>query len=102
MTRGGTAVPFISHDEGSATDCCVLARKEGQTQASFYSINGILLGWKESAYDLFMAPKKREAWVNVCDQRCMCSVYDTKEDADAAAITYQVKRITCCRIEWEE
>ena len=60
-----------------------------------------------SDYDLMMAPKKREGWVNVCrnlntnkTELDTEEIYDTKEEAlqNLSSMTY----ITTVKIEWEE
>lgn len=60
-----------------------------------------------SDYDLMMAPKKREGWVNVCrnlntnkTELDTKDIYNTKEEAlqNLSSMTY----VTTVKIEWEE
>ena len=66
---------------------------------------------KDSPSDLFMAPVKREGWVNLYQApnaetlaELGFAVYATKEQADQSAEGQRTvnPRIACIRIEWEE
>lgn len=60
----------------------------------------------EHELDLFMAPAKREGWINILREEkvqlgCVtgCLIFLSKAHADARATS---SRIACVRIEWEE
>lgn len=94
----GKKIEFIAYDSGSPFDCCVMARAHGMSAASLYSLTGKLLGVRGSEFDLFMAPPKREGWVNVFPGGLTGGWHATKEIADK----FGVGRLACIRIEWEE
>lgn len=50
-------------------------------------------------YDLFMAPIKKEGWINIYPNRCSSSMYNTEKEALEARGYYCVATI---KIEWEE
>lgn len=75
-------------------------------------VDGVIFMWDEegrygpndnSHFDLFMAPVKREGWINLYNRGASYLppyyVYQTKQEADDGAV---VDRIACVRVEWEE
>ena len=59
---------------------------------------------KESDFDLFFAPEKKEGWINIwdCDDGTRCvgaEIFDSYEDAKNRDI---IDRIATIKIEWEE
>lgn len=107
VTRDGRKVLKVLDGRHSlAMNTCqviVLIESEGCYQQ--VSVKGKLLDYKESPIDLFMAPKKREGWVNVnkvrqCDP-CIARgrIYQTPE---AAFANRDNETIGSVRIEWEE
>lgn len=90
-------------------ECCVAAHFDDGS-ASLYSIDG--RRWLSSSISgdpwLFMAPRKREGWVNICkgnvegEVQLMSCVYDGPDEAIASANGHRMNRIATVRIEWEE
>lgn len=83
----------------------IFALIEGDLVYTTYSVSGAYRQGSEERQDLFMAPKKREGWVNVnkgrqCDP-CIGRgrIYQTPE---AAFANRDNETIGSVRIEWEE
>ena len=65
VTRDGRKIEFVAHDPKAGAGFRILARREGESCASSFYTDGKHTDGIELPYDLFMAPTKREAWVNV-------------------------------------
>lgn len=98
VTREGQKLASIFYDPGAGPEIRLIGRREGQTSYDYWSEGGTYTN-TPTPLDLFMAPSKKEAWVNVYKDKEIVCRHDTKEEADHLA---QATRIACCRIEWEE
>ena len=107
VTRDGREVKWIAHDPGAVSEGRVLARVgDGGSHVRFFESGASYLTG-ESSYDLFMAPVKREGWVNL--HTCTTgqpgvvafsgNVWATKELAETLQTP---SKIATVRIEWEE
>lgn len=107
VTRDGREVKWLAHDHGADPSFAVLARIEGSTSQVPLHENGMMFVRSECQSDLFMAPVKREGWVNIhtCTNGqpgvvAFCgNVWATKELAETLQTP---SKIAAIRIEWEE
>lgn len=82
-----------------------LVRKKNVETIESYTKDGKYINNKIYNHDLFFAPEKKSAWINLYKMNSIISpgprVYDTKEDAESAAgdKSYYISTI---KIEWEE
>jgi hypothetical protein len=67
----------------------------------YFTVAGCLFKKRTNSFlDLYMAPVKKEGWINIYkDEKPGECIYKTKEDARASGWTGP---IACVRIEWEE
>ena len=111
VTRDGRIARAIDTQLKHSRFCLVaaVALKNGNESIFMYTDNGRLYDdTVESVYDLFMAPVKREGWVNIYPATAHLdgpgaiartySVYAAKEQAAANALG----SIATVRVEWEE
>lgn len=107
ITRDGRPARIVCWDRKTTDNyplVGVVTTSDGTTEyLQSYMPNGRKWGEDDSSRDdLFMAPIKREGWVNVYNggQYPLCgAVFATKEEADVEACS---GRIACIHIEWEE
>lgn len=108
VTRDGRRARVIDTQLKHSRFCLVaaVAHKNGDESIFAYTATGRLYSdTVESVYDLFMAPVKKECWVNfnkAPDKPFgfdIGDVFATKEDADDIA---SPNRVACVHIEWEE
>ena len=58
--------------------------------------------------DLFFAPEKHEAWINLFRDCCTgvnypgCRLFNTKKEAEQALVTKDDRYVATIKIEWEE
>jgi len=105
VTRGGQKAVIVN---GVSTredfgDFVAVVNVNGRAQVfeiwndgRYYTTKG-----EESVYDLFMAPVKREGWVNVYKESrtSVGAVFKTEEEARATAVDDYVATV---KIEWDE
>ena len=106
ITRDGKRVKILCTDRKFDTFPIVALVKEGIEEHTYtYLPNGIYSITVESAYDLFFAPEKKEAWVNLYQTDNVLpnlgTLYDTKEKALENRLQMS-KYISTVKIEWEE
>lgn len=103
VTRDGRKAKFIAYVPECRAGYRLIVKVEGMDYCSLYYDEGQLAGEGKSDPDLFMAPVKREGWINVYPYYEILGlggvIYPTKEDADKEAT---LDRIACAHIEWEE
>ena len=87
--NNGEYVLVVAITPGNGREEIVLMKKDGR-----YSII-----FDESTHDLFMAPVKKEGWLNIYPKSISSDIYPTRELADLRA---QQSRVACVRVEWEE
>lgn len=99
VARNGTPIVFIAHDPDAAADSQVLARAEGAPFAQRYYADGVFTRSGPTSEDLFIMPRKREAWVNIYPGGGTDGWQLTEETANAVSTS---NRIACVRGEWLE
>lgn len=110
QTRDGHAARIICFDRkgNNLPVVALVTDPDGEEYTRVYPSNGGYLLTQESDLDLFMAPVKREGWVNIYRsapggaQDCYPQplIFNTREEAIAAAYPSSLRATT--RIEWEE
>lgn len=108
ITRDGRSARIICTDKLS-TDCySVIALVKGVDSEKLhsYTVKGEHDAGLVGPHDLFMAPVKREGWVNVYKRRDLSpyvgnGVYPSEEDAKAAS-NHGICYSGTVHIEWEE
>ena len=80
-------VALITQDDGR--EGVVLTKKDGRHCTIL----------DDSTHDLFMAPVKKEGWLNIYPKNCSSEIYPTIGFADL--IGHQ-SRVACVKVEWEE
>lgn len=106
VTRKGIDAKIICTDGSNKTYpiFALIQNEEGKDVLS-YTNEGMNTEGYKSSFDLFFAPEKKSAWINLYKMNSIISpgprVYDTKEDAESAAgdKSYYISTI---KIEWEE
>ena len=102
ITRDGRPVTQL-HKFDATTPLCLVGVVGGEVYS--WGKEGIFFAKSSGSFDLFMAPVKREGWINLYKIIVLPyevragSVYRTKQEADEGAT---VDRIACVRVEWEE
>ena len=112
VTRDGRRVRILTCEMNNAcyTIVAIITANEpgaGSESAAPYTTQGEFFhDGSESQNDLFMAPVKREGWVNLYPPTMsgrvlarVTSVYATKGQAEVNA---SPNRLACIRVEWEE
>lgn len=106
VTKSGKSLAWLAHDPGANNSCRVLGRINGQAFHCGWSEDGIC-SLNNDLMNLFMAPVKREGWVNIFasdyspTKTSAGDVHMTKEDALKAG-GGSSRYIATVRIEWEE
>ena len=106
VTRKGTDAKIICTDGSNKTYpiFALIQNEEGKDVLS-YTNDGMNVEGYKNPFDLFFAPEKKSAWINLYKMNSIISpgsrAYDTKEDAESAAgdKSYYISTI---KIEWEE
>lgn len=105
VTRVGKSVRIICTNKEGLSPIVALVKEGIEEHTYTYLPNGIYSIINESAYDLFFAPEKKEAWVNLYQTDNVLpnlgSLYDTKEKALENRLQMS-KCISTVKIEWEE
>lgn len=101
ITRAGWDVRYLSYNpENNKVVAWVYGGPDFLPRCSvFDGTTGLMFDRHSSQEDLFMAPKTREAWINVYPLNVPCPAYPTKEIADEKA---SATRLYCVRVEWQE
>ena len=97
VTRDGRNARFIAYIPEAGESYRVVVLIEGKETPCLLDENGRRQYTHDNA-QLFMAPTKRDGWVNVYPMYSAI-LYQSKEMAD---INAGASRLACCRIEWEE
>ena len=105
QTRDGRKARIIcfTADHPSHPIVALVANREGEEIQETYTREGRYYDAldAESAFDLFMAPVKREGWVNIYSyDRTGIAVHPSRSLADKSDV--RKVRIACVRIGWEE
>jgi len=105
VTNSGKSLAWLAHDPGANNSCRVLGRINGQAFHCGWSDDGIC-SLNNDLMNLFMAPVKREGWVNVYrfsfgqpTPYRAGEIYDSLEQAKQQG---SKSAIATARIEWEE
>ena len=81
----------------------IIARIEDASASISFTKDGKYEYSRDTKYDLFFAPEKKEGWANIYKQdakyRVIGYVYETKEEAER---NKDIDYITTIKIEWEE
>lgn len=108
VTRNGAPVRIICTDkEGDEFPIVALLKGDNCDMITTYTKDGHCLSDRETADDLFMAPKKKDGWVNICiTEDGYAEVYDTtiyvsKEKAIQNRDTAE-GYVCTTKVEWEE
>jgi hypothetical protein len=101
QTRSGKPVRILCIDAKDDQPIVGLITTEYGEGPEQWSLNGKYdpEQSKGGSLDLINAKTKREGWVNIYSYESMCTIYDSKEDADFHASS---RRVACIHIEWEE
>ena len=106
VTRDGRSVRIICTDaKGDFPVVALVEIYNGAENVFRLEENGHFYYDIEDSRDLFFAPEKKSAWINLYKMNSIISpgprVYDTKEEAESAAgdKSYYISTI---KIEWEE
>ena len=106
VTRDGRSVRIICTDaKGDFPIVALVEIYNGAENVFRLEENGHFYYDIEDSRDLFFAPVKKSAWINLYKMNSVIStgprVYDTKEEAESAAgdKSYYISTI---KIEWEE
>lgn len=110
QTRDGRAARIICFDRkgNNFSVVALVTDPDGKEYTHGYTSKGGYLLNRKSDFDLFMAPVKREGWVNIYRsapggaQDCYPQpiIFNTREEAIAAVYQPSIRATT--RIEWEE
>ena len=100
VTRDGRSVRIVCFDVKDMWPIVALITEtDGQEIIRGNLKNGnIFESGNEHPCDLFMAPVKKEGWMN-CYPDFRNTVYATKAEADKEAV---FNRISCVKVEWEQ
>ena len=106
ITRDGNSVRILCTDaKGNFPIIALVKTYNGSETVLRLKENGRFYNDTENSSDLFFAPEKKSAWINLYKMNSVISpgprVYDTKEAAESAAgdKSYYIATI---KIEWEE
>ena len=106
VTRDGRSVRIICTDaKGDYPVVALVEIYNGAENVFRLEENGHFYYDTEDSRDLFFAPEKKSAWINLYEMNSIISpgprAYDTKEEAESAAgdKSYYISTI---KIEWEE
>ena len=106
VTRDGRSVRIICTDaKGDYPVVALVEIYNGAENVFRLEENGHFYYDTEDSRDLFFAPVKKRAWINLYKMNSIISpgprVYDTKEEAESAAgdKSYYISTV---KIEWEE
>ena len=106
VTRDGRSVRIICTDaKGDFPIVALVGIYNGAENVFRLEENGHFYYDAEDSRDLFFAPEKKSAWINLYKMNSIISpgprAYDTKEEAESAAgdKSYYISTI---EIEWEE
>lgn len=109
QTRDGRSVRILCYNRASNLDIypiVALVKTDDTENTIYYSREGIYSDSGETCLDLFMAPAKKEGWVNIYPSKPLetlrkqvSEVYNSKEEA----LRYKFNGcIATIKIEWEE
>lgn len=104
-TRDGRKVRIICFDKKDEDFPIIALLDFGNYESiATYTLEGRFMVREESNNDLFMAPNRKEGWINICsygDNRNACfGIYNTKEEALSHKISDEY--VDTIKIEWEE
>ena len=106
VTRDGRSARIICTDGSNKPYPIFALIQNGEYKDVLsYTKDGINVEESESPFDLFFAPEKKSAWINLYKMNSIINpgprAYDTKEEAESAAgdKSYYIATI---KIEWEE
>ena len=104
VTRDGRRVRVICTDMKSTTYPVValIENGSGYEQLTTFSKNGEYAVNESSRSDLFFAPEKHEAWINMYKtNRVGTELFDTQDSAEEYG-THHPNYVATIKIEWEE
>ena len=106
VTRDGRSVRIIcTNAKGNFPVVALVEIYNGAENVFRVEENGHFYYDTEDSRDLFFAPEKKSAWINLYKMNSIISpgprAYDTKEDAESAAGDKSYY-IATTKIEWEE
>lgn len=105
VTRDGRSVRIICTNANSAYCVIGLVRLSDKEEEVAMSYHADGTRWRESEYDLFFAPVKKEAWINLYQTDnvlpTLGNIFSTKEEA-LINIAKGFVYMTTVKIEWEE
>ena len=87
--NNGEYVLVVAFTPGNGREGIISTKKDGRHCTIF----------DDSVYDLFMAPVKKEGWLNIYPKNNLSDIQPTKELADRTALQ---SRVACVKLEWEE
>ena len=103
ITRNGSAARIICFNRADADNyplVALLQLGEGIERVTTHTDQGCYCKEPENDYDLFMAPVKREGWINIYpNTNIRHGIHASQDQADLHA---SYNRVACARIEWEE
>jgi hypothetical protein len=107
ITRKGLPARHVCSFNGISTynNIFIITNDDGIEQPRSYTNDGVSstsVYGKVYDYDLFMAPTKKEGWINIYPGEAMlrhCNIFTTRDAAIAHAFSSLVATV---KIEWEE
>ena len=105
VTRSGRNVRIICTDK-KGYDYPIVAlienKLEGFESVLYYTKDGEYTANESSMIDLFFAPEKHEAWINMYKtNRVGTELFDTQDSAEEYG-THHPNYVATIKIEWEE
>lgn len=107
ITRDGKSVRIVCTDVMGAIYPVLAVYKKDPTHESWnsYTTDGKLYTEGDTDSDLFFAPEKHEAWINIYNSNGIhyggMVPYSSKSEA-IRHITKELDYVATCKIEWEE
>ena len=106
ITRDGNSVRILCTDaKGNFPIIALVKTYNGSETVLRLKENGRFYNDTENSSDLFFAPEKKSAWINLYKINSIISpgpqAYDTKEEAESAAGN-RSDYISTIKIKWEE
>ena len=102
ITRDGKPARIVCFDRKHIKSpiIALVSETDHEEELRTYSVRGWYFQSTECGLDLFMAPEKKEGWINIYSVGGFATgLHKTKAEADENAST---NRVACIHIEWEE
>ena len=107
VTRDGSKARIVCTDFNNP-DFPVVGEIKGHKWPLSFATNGTSIKGRQLCSDLFFAPEKHEAWINLFRDCCTgvnypgCRLFNTKKEAKQNLAIEDDRYIATIKIEWEE